>query len=282
MAKKAKVEKDRSERWLLTYSDLMNLLLILFIIFYAISKIDSAKATQVAESMRKAFNGTSTSSTASAAANASPYWNKKDEYSKLYDDLLKLIQKNNLQSKVDIKTDDRGIVISLKDNVLFTPGSAEINGDSYNLIVNIGNLLEQVKYTQIIVEGHTDSDPIHSGKYKDNRDLSSDRANNVTRILQDVCKLTPGKMSSLGYGEYRPVAPNDTAANKAKNRRVVITLLRKSIDPYAVVGAGSLISYTSSQTAAETSAAAQNIASSKAAAQNASKTTTSQNASSSK
>ena len=78
------------------------------------------------------------------------------------------------------------------------------------------------------MEGHTDTDPIKTARYADNMDLSTQRAANVWRRL--VAKgIDPKKSAAIGYGEYRPVAPNDTPENKAKNRRVVVTVLRAEL-----------------------------------------------------
>ncbi len=253
MARKKKEEKENSERWLLTYSDLMNLLLILFIILYASSKLDAQKAQAVTQSINAGFStieGTAaTKAAASAAGGGSAadgaaaggvtnvavdttvtsgsdmYW-ETDEYVKFYNEIKKLLQQNNLLDKVDTTLDDTGVIISFKDSALFPTGSAVINNDAISVIDKISALLENLDFSFILVEGHTDSDPISTSQYVDNMALSSARAGNVWRELVK-CGLPPENMASIGYGEYRPVAPNDSAANKSKNRRVVITILKK-------------------------------------------------------
>lgn len=229
---KPKVEKDTSERWLLTYSDLMNLLLILFIILYCSSQIDAKKAAAVAESLNEGFS--TIEGAASASANKSGnesgdtsgvdvYW---DEYSEFYKEINDLLKQGNLQNKVDTTLDDTGIIISFKDNALFPTGSATLGTEASSIITQIGTLLVKLDYSFILVEGHTDTDPISTARFADNMDLSSARAGNVWRALVS-CGLKPECMASIGYGEYRPVAPNDTAENKAKNRRVVISILKQ-------------------------------------------------------
>jgi len=247
MARKKKEEKENSERWLLTYSDLMNLLLILFIILYASSKLDAQKAQAVTQSINAGFStieGTAATKAAAAAAAASMqadgtlpskidtptsgsdvYW-ESDQYVEFFNEINKLLKDNNLQEKVDTTLDDTGVVISFKDNALFAQGSATINDDAISVIDKISNLLKNLNYSFILVEGHTDSDPISTPRFVDNMELSSTRAGNVWRELVKS-GLPPGGMASIGYGEYRPIAPNDTAANKSKNRRVVITILKK-------------------------------------------------------
>ncbi|MBP1737606.1 MAG: OmpA/MotB domain protein [Oscillospiraceae bacterium] len=269
MAKKPKVEKDTSERWLLTYSDLMNLLLILFIILYASSKADVTQFQQVAESLRIGFSSISTSqaaieSSSSGGGSSSSEDGSLDssdsvldsgmigvidnaisstdtgesdsegsgtqdvQYQNFYDALMTLLEENQLTQSVTVSLEEKGIAISFADNVLFAKSSAVLNGDANTIIDKIGYLLTQLPYSYILVEGHTDSDKIHTQYYEDNMDLSTKRAANVWRRLV-ACGLSPEKMASVGYGEYRPVAPNDTVENKAKNRRVVITILKKEL-----------------------------------------------------
>lgn len=238
-------EKDRSERYLLTYSDLMNLLLILFIVLYSMSKTDVKKTQAVAAAIRAGFNGNPlTTSSATVVGNAKSGSSKADpDLSYFYDQLVALINKNGLSNKVDITSDGGNeVVISLQDNVLFASGKADLSADSTNLMATIGGLIAKVPYGQILVEGHTDSDPIHTAQFEDNLALSSTRADNVERVLLSS-GIDAKKIVALGYGETWPVAPNDTAANKAKNRRVVLTILRRSVSPPAdkVVGSQSLV-----------------------------------------
>lgn len=262
-------EKDNSERWLLTYSDLMNLLLILFIIFYSMSQVDKAKAEKVTESIREGFGyvmnggtgetegegtglygldftpdegGTLGSNGELEAGLAAPgselYWSQQAQaFQTFYEDILKLLKDNNLEDMIDVKLDDRGVVISFKDNALFRSGDASLSTASLELIDNISLLLRDLQFTFILVEGHTDTDPIHTALYKDNMDLSTQRAANVWREMIQ-CGLPADKMASIGYGEYRPVAPNDTSDNKAMNRRVVITILRKTVNSSDEIIAG--------------------------------------------
>ncbi len=238
---KQKVEKDTSERWLLTYSDLMNLLLILFIILYCSSQLDAKKSAAMSESLQEGFStmqGTAVASAAAAAAAAAggdiqtstgdaagvdAYW---DDYAEFFKEINDLLKQGNLQNQVDTTLDDTGIIISFKDNALFPAGSATLSEYSSTIINEIGTLLVKLDYSFILVEGHTDSDPISTARFVDNMDLSSARAGSVWRALVN-CGLTPESMASIGYGEYRPVAENDTAENKAKNRRVVISILKK-------------------------------------------------------
>nr|WP_268233498.1 flagellar motor protein MotB [Tissierella pigra] len=114
------------------------------------------------------------------------------------------------------------------DNVLFDSGSAEIKGESMEILKTVAELLKQEEFSnrQIKVEGHTDSDQIVKvSKYPTNWELSSARATNVLRYLVEVENIEGNRISSSGYSFYRGVAPNDTPENKARNRRVDIVIL---------------------------------------------------------
>lgn len=287
---KTKIEKDTSERWLLTYSDLMNLLLILFIILFSMSQLNAKKAAAVSSSLQQGFSGSSSSSAASAGTGsdggtgtgsgtgtgtegtgtgtgsggtgADAYWTV-DEYGQFYQEVTKLIKDQNLTDKVAAKLDNTGIVISFKDTVLFPSGSAVLSSDALGLIDNIGGLLYGLNYSYILVEGHTDTDPINTAKYPDNLALSSDRAGNVWRELVK-CGLPPDSMAAIGYGEYRPVAANDSAEHKAQNRRVVITILKQPAST-ATITQGEVVSATPAPSGAAASAGAQASAGASAA-----------------
>jgi chemotaxis protein MotB len=140
----------------------------------------------------------------------------------------------NLQNDVNVTVRERGLEISINSRVLFNSGSADLTPASKDLVIKIAGILTPLANNQICVEGHTDTDPIHTAQFPSNWELSTARAVNVLRLLMTNPNLKPENLSSIGYGEYRPVAPNDTAANKAMNRRVNIVILKddynKSID----------------------------------------------------
>lgn len=272
---KTKVEKDTSERWLLTYSDLMNLLLILFIILYSSSQLNAKKAAQVSNSLQQGFggsaaatasantsSGTGAEGTGSGGTGADAYWTV-DEYGEFYQEITKLIKNDNLTDKVAAKLDNTGIVISFKDTVLFPSGSAVLSTDAKGLIDNIGALLYGLNYSYILVEGHTDTDPINTSKYPDNLALSSDRAGNVWRELVG-CGLLPNSMAAIGYGEYRPIAANDTVEHKAQNRRVVITILKQPASTATITQGEVQSAIPSGAASAQPSAAASTVPSAKA------------------
>jgi chemotaxis protein MotB len=251
MANKPKVEKDNAERYLLTYADLMNLLLILFIILYTMSKVDTTKYEQLSQSLRSAMGisagdkmlpqGGSGNSVVNLPQNSGQTnqgegtigTSEEQQLASLEKKVEEIIKLEGLQGDVIVTIQERGVVISIRDKILFLSGSAELDQSARATIISIGKALLTIAGKQIRVEGHTDTDPMYSSRYPDNQELSTARANSVLRILVTGAGLDPKVMSAAGYGEFRPVAPNNTPENKAKNRRVDITILKDKFDDSA-------------------------------------------------
>lgn len=241
---KIKTVKDTSERWLLTYADLMNLLLILFILLYAMSKIDIAKYQTVAASLRAAFGDASVNQVIGDAGGSpaiislegqnpstvAEILKEEQQMKEIREDVNEVILKEGLSGEVEVTLEERGIIISIEERALFKSGSADLEPVSIPTIEKIGKILLAVSGKQIRVEGHTDNVPIHNSRFPDNQELSTARANSVLRILANNVGINPKNLSATGYGEYRPKMPNDTEENRAQNRRVDIAILKDIFD----------------------------------------------------
>lgn len=138
----------------------------------------------------------------------------------LEDKLKKEIAEGNLR----IKRYKDKLVINIDDKILFPSGSAVLRGDVKRTLDTVADMLSQNTGSSILIEGHTDNVPIRTPRFPDNWALSSARALSVLRHLLENKTLAPVRFGAAGYGEYRPVAPNDTPANKQLNRRVDIVL----------------------------------------------------------
>lgn len=245
MPQKPKIEKDTAERWLLTYADLMNLLLIFFIVLYAMSQVDVAKFNQLAQSLNMSLGNSSLAPyidnaaaggtaliplPATAPSSVVPSKLEEQQIDELKKKVDAVIEKKGLKSEIDVVVQERGIVISINAQLLFKSGSSDLEANSKPTIGEIGQILLEVPGKQIKIEGHTDNDPIKSNIYPSNWELSSARATNVLRLLVDQTHVEPKTISAVGYGEYRPLVPNTTDVNKAKNRRVDIVILRDAFD----------------------------------------------------
>lgn len=234
-------EHENLERWLITYSDLITLLLIFFIVMYTMAKIDAGKYNALKQSLAGAF------------ANGSEFINVGttgilDEYAppsgtggngtgseqvkidSLEEKLQELVKKYNLQDYIKVFQEERGLDIEIRNEltniVLFESGSAELNPEAVEIISKIGLLLRDLPNNYVRVEGHTDNVPIHNERFNSNWELSASRAINVVKLLINRSGLDPTKLSAVGYGEYKPVADNNTIEGRAKNRRVNIVIIR--------------------------------------------------------
>ncbi|MBU3184667.1 flagellar motor protein MotB [Clostridium estertheticum] len=241
--KKREEKEGNSERWLLTYSDLITLLMILFVVMYASSSSDTTKYKQLAQSLNVAFSGggasiigsdTATSvsnstvtvvdppeTTTTAANSKTAEENNMQNIKKNVDTYLK---QNGLASSVSTKIDERGLEVSLKTSLLFDVGTAGVKEDSAKKLISIGKILNHVN-NYVRIEGHTDSTPMSNNEFKSNWQLSAIRATNVTELLISKAGISPKKISAVAYGENRPVATNTTEVGKAKNRTVDIIIL---------------------------------------------------------
>lgn len=236
---KEKVVKDNAERWLLTYADLMNLLLILFIILFAMSQVDTQKFQQLSQSLSSAFGSGSESVLQGSAQGNSlvdfpanmpspviPSQLEEKQIDSIAKEVKEMVKGEGLQGSIDVKRQERGVVISINERLIFKSGSSEIEKASEEKVLNIGKqILSNIPNKHIRIEGHTDNVPIKSPIYPSNWELSSARATNVLRILVEKAGIDPKLISAVGYGEFTPLVPNDSDANREKNRRVDIVIL---------------------------------------------------------
>jgi chemotaxis protein MotB len=258
MARKKKQhhEEHIDETWLIPYSDLLTLLLALFIVLFASSEIDVKKFDQLVRSLNVAFNGglsvfehpsptpipqeiaqqslkqnqeTTEQEKKEQEKFQEKYKQETQELQALQKNLDGYIGKNNLQDKLQTKLTDRGLLITILDNALFASGSAEVRQDARKLAQEIANLLVTNPPREVTVSGHTDNVPINRREFPSNWNLSAARASNFVNVLLENKKLDPKKFSVMGYGEFRPIATNATEAGRAKNRRVEVMILRNNV-----------------------------------------------------
>jgi chemotaxis protein MotB len=144
------------------------------------------------------------------------------DFNQLYEEIKEHIVVNGLEATLYIEKTDNVIILRISDSALFDSGKADIKQESLELLRQVGEIFTkyQDSIQMIRIEGHTDNVPISTSHYVDNWDLSTSRATNVLRYFLETCELSPDKFSSVGYGEFHPVASNDTEEGKAQNRRV--------------------------------------------------------------
>lgn len=235
------------ETWLIPYADLLTLLLALFIVLFASSKVDHKKYEELMQSFKTVLSGgngifeqTSIAPIARDAAvrsraekDGKGQSNALDQIRKETEDLEKLkkqlddyINENGLTSQLETKLSNQQLMITISDIALFASGSATIKADSKKLAAAISEMLQQYPKYEIEVSGHTDNQPINTAEFQSNWDLSSKRALNFMKILLANSKLDPARFIVIGYGEFRPIKSNLSAAGRATNRRVEVSIIR--------------------------------------------------------
>ncbi len=219
--------KDYINRWVVSYADFTTVLLALFVFLFALSNNDNIKIKDFKDSIKKEFRQEKIINKTAIDENENKD-NVINETSK-NDSLFELV-KNNLgnDNKIEIIKSGKGITLRLKDTLLFDSASAEIKPNSLDTISDIANFLTTID-NPVIIEGHTDSIPIKNSIYATNWELSSARAINLIKYLTENYKLSPKRLSAVGYGEYAPIYDNTTNKGREKNRRVDIIILDNKI-----------------------------------------------------
>lgn len=236
-------EHPTHERWLVSYADFITLLFAFFVTLYAISQVDAKKMTTLVQSMQAAF-ATRVFDTGSQKLNLSEGVTPGVDQAKLVEPadpalsgaelplqrvrglLQERLVRERFADKVRLTHDRRGLVISLTEAGFFDSGAATMKGSSLRVLDAIAESVLSVP-NHIRIEGHTDNTPIRTTQFPSNWELSTARATQVIARLTRRFPFRPQRLSVAGYGEYRPVSGNDSAAGRALNRRVDLVVLNE-------------------------------------------------------
>lgn len=248
MARKKEKAKLPESSWLDTYADTITLLMTFFVLLYSMSSVDAKKFESIASALNSVLTGQSADSIlqydvyqgnapiigqeANSGENNSEGKDQDDvnkgngnsDSETTYDQVSKFVQANDLSSLVSIKSDDRGVIIQIKDSILFEVGQAELKQDSAGMLDKINALISTLP-NNIIVEGHTDSTPINTSQYPSNWELSGARAARVVRFFVDEKGQNSSRFKAQGLADTEPIAANDSDEHKALNRRVNILIV---------------------------------------------------------
>src|SRR5690606_9858099 len=132
---------------------------------------------------------------------------------------------SNMEGKLQTSLSDEGLLLTINDSVLFDSGSAEVRENDLQIAQEISNLLVIDPPHNVIITGHTDNVPIHNANFESNWELSVTRALNFMKIILENEQLDPRMFSAKGFGEFQPVASNDTEEGRQRNRRVEVLIL---------------------------------------------------------
>ncbi|RLB84299.1 MAG: flagellar motor protein [Deltaproteobacteria bacterium] len=232
--------------WIMTYADLVTLLFAFFVLLFAMSSTQQEAFKELVQSLKSALGVQQTPEAGTREGLIMPEVppeerkekNDKESIGELsamvqeeIDDIAsevrELIMVNRLGGKVRVIVDERGTIIMISDILLFPVGKATMTDQGRKIIKKIYEILAKFSYP-VKISGHTDNVPIHTEKHASNWELSTNRACEVVRLLIDE-GIDPRSLSAEGYGEYRPVATNNTAEGRAQNRRVEIIYERQVI-----------------------------------------------------
>ena len=194
----------------------------LFIILYAISKIDVNKYQKMIAAMGDVFGK---KDKIISVENSSPKPGVSSE-GYLKGELNKLIDKYHYNNSIRLEENARGVTIHILDDVLFSSGSANLTESSLTVLHRLAAIIKELP-NDIRIEGHTDDVPISTSQFPSNWHLSVTRALNTAYYLINNEDLSPEKVSIVGYSEYKPIATNDTPDGRASNRRVDIVIIKK-------------------------------------------------------
>ncbi len=249
--KKKKGEGHIDESWLLPYSDLQTLLVALFIVLFASSTVSEQKLIVFSQSFSNELltGGTGVFDYPSPVPNNDKGLIKVDEKDQSQDEVLEdqeetdeqraeherleaiqdrvnsYIEENGLEEQLDTSLTVAGLSVRIRDNVLFDSGVAEVRAENMDIANEISKLLEMDVPRSVIVSGHTDNVPIKNASFDSNWELSVMRAVNFMKLMLENQNLNPQLFSAKGYGEFQPIAANDTVEGRAQNRRVEILIL---------------------------------------------------------
>ncbi|MRW92115.1 flagellar motor protein MotD [Duganella sp. FT80W] len=234
-------EPENHERWLISYSDFITLLFAFFVVMYAISAVNLGKYRVFSDALGDAFGGKGAAPPVNTEVPNLPIPNpalkrrnemlrhEKTQMTKLAQDLLSTLAPLVKEGKVRVTQNSRGVSVEINASVLFDPGEATLTPASADALRAVGTLLKEDSHS-VQVEGHTDNQPIANNRFPSNWELSSVRASAVVRLFIDA-GVTPGRLTAVGLSDNVPVAANNTAEGRARNRRVAVTILSAIPDP---------------------------------------------------
>ena len=221
-------EGGGAPEWMVTFGDLMSLLLTFFILLLSFSNMDVVKYRQMLGSMKDAFGVQKADATALEKPTGSLFSDvgglpgqdpNELKIKKIMQELKKLVKEERLEHMVNIERKERGVLMRIKGELMFRSGDAHVRYTFQKTLRKISKAIEKVD-NQIIVEGHTDDLPIRTGRFPSNWELSSARAGAVVRYLSQNPKIDAKRFTAVGYADTKPIVPNTNAINRSKNRRV--------------------------------------------------------------
>ena len=236
---------EHHERWLISYADFITLLFAFFVVMYAISIVNEGKYAVLSEALGDAFGGRGAAPQVNT--NVEPVLplshivnrkrleaarRERERMEVLAKDLTATLMPLVKSGQVRVTQNARGVSVELNASVLFDQGQAVLQLEAREVLGAVAGLLKNDPHA-IEVEGHTDNLPITNAQFASNWELSAVRAASVVRLFIEQ-GVADARLSAIGHGATRPVAPNDTPLNQARNRRVAVMILATTPEPLLV------------------------------------------------
>lgn len=252
-------ESDNHERWLVSYADFVTLLFAFFVVMYSISSVNDDKYEILSQALEGAFLGGHKVQVIESPIEVeekltsikpiileNPTTEELQKKSELSEEILKERRELELISEqfedvlqpyvendlVEVKRHDFWIELEMNSELLFLSGEAELSSKAIPVLKKVAEVIRDIPNV-INVEGHTDNVPIDTVEFPSNWDLASARATSVVREFQ-ANRVSPKRLSAVGYGEFQPVADNNSVEGRFKNRRVVLVLMSQAFARYGM------------------------------------------------
>jgi chemotaxis protein MotB len=232
----ARESGDDGPAWLTTFNDLVTLLMVFFVLLFTMGSMDNNKLKEFQYALQSGLGILGEGSQVSIGIKDSrPVPDQADLLTQAEGDgqpvdeqqevipMDEALKKFTAEPGINVRYSKQGAHITFEDYLLFNFGKADINPGGLAFLDKLAALIRKIPYP-VRVEGHTDNVPIHTARYPSNWELSIARAVSVVKYFAEIKKINPQRLSAVGYGETRPLVPNDLPANRTRNRRVEIVL----------------------------------------------------------
>ena len=235
--KKPEEHKAGAPDWLATYGDMMTLLLVFFVLLFAMSSVDSEKYKAVVQSLSGSLGVLDSGTTVSLEPLINNYPSdsptdspsEAEELLEMQEEIQKILEESKLAGQVKLEINERGLLIRFLENVLFDSGKDSLTPQANEIIDKVSEILKETP-RKILVEGHTDNIPISTFKFPSNWELSTTRAVNVVKYMIDHNGIAAVRLSAAGYADQHPISENSTIEGRKNNRRVDMVILRSTLE----------------------------------------------------
>lgn len=242
MAKKKCEDCPTMEAWVVSWADMMSLLLVFFMVLYAMANTDLKNFAEVAASLRQAFNSVGLQSSTALISNngatsapsmsAAPIFPKmlpprQRDFVQVSTEMTVLAQQLDIGGEIDVNMTLEGMIISMSNELAYKPGSADLLPGSFTVLDKVAEFLKNSD-AQIRVEGNTDDIPTNNPLYPTNWELSVARSVSIVRYLTEEDGIAPNRLTAAGNGEYNPLEPNTNAESRKHNRRADLVVVYPS------------------------------------------------------